>query len=300
MLSRFSSTALSGTSTERNTSMSSTNDMPSTARMNTGSRSLTRTPTSAKFAVCPPTWARAGLSASAAGNTSVRSRSIVSWVASPAAGRRVGDDRADVAADRRAARRRRSPGRARSPPRAARTASSPASATATTSGPLRPGPKPWATRSYAWRWVKLGGSAPSSGMPTRSASTGAARATSTAVTPDQVDAGVAGDVPGPPRPARARRVDGRRPTTRRPGDGQQGGQQRHRRDHHDEDDHRDGDAARRHERHLRDRQPQDRDDDDPAGEHHGPAGVAIDRAIESWTVSPRASCSRCRVMTNSA
>ena len=42
MLSRFSSTALSGTSTDRNTSISSRNDSASTAPMNTGSRSLTR------------------------------------------------------------------------------------------------------------------------------------------------------------------------------------------------------------------------------------------------------------------
>ena len=61
MLSRFSSAALSGTSTDRKTSVSSRNDSRTTAAMNSGSRSLTRSPTSAKLAVWPPTWARAGL-----------------------------------------------------------------------------------------------------------------------------------------------------------------------------------------------------------------------------------------------
>ena len=51
MLSRLSTTALSGTSTDRKTSIRRTNDIASTAAINTGSRSLTRAPTSAKFAV---------------------------------------------------------------------------------------------------------------------------------------------------------------------------------------------------------------------------------------------------------
>ena len=51
MLSRLRTTAFSGTSTDRKTSISRTNDIASTAAINTGSRSLTRAPTSAKFAV---------------------------------------------------------------------------------------------------------------------------------------------------------------------------------------------------------------------------------------------------------
>ncbi len=51
MLSRLRTTALSGTSTDRKTSIRRTKDIASTAAISTGSRSLTRAPTSAKFAV---------------------------------------------------------------------------------------------------------------------------------------------------------------------------------------------------------------------------------------------------------
>ena len=54
---------------------------------------------------------------------------------------------------------------------------------ATTKGPLTPGPKPSASRSYARRCVRLCGSEPSSGKPRRSESTGAASARSAVVTP---------------------------------------------------------------------------------------------------------------------
>ena len=81
MLSRFISAAFSGTRIERKTTISSRNDSRITAAMNSGSRSLTLSPTSAKVAVWPPMWARAGLPASTGGSTSLRSRSSVSRVA---------------------------------------------------------------------------------------------------------------------------------------------------------------------------------------------------------------------------
>ncbi len=81
MLSRFSSTALSGTSIERKTSISSRNDIASTAATNTGRRSLVRWPTSDRLAAAPPTWALAWPCPIAAGSTSVRSRERVSAVA---------------------------------------------------------------------------------------------------------------------------------------------------------------------------------------------------------------------------
>ena len=51
MLSRFISAALRGTTTDRKTTVSSTTDSRITAPMNNGSRSLTRSPTSARLAV---------------------------------------------------------------------------------------------------------------------------------------------------------------------------------------------------------------------------------------------------------
>ena len=120
--------------------------------MKTGSRSLTRAPMSAKLAVWPPTWACAGLPASTSGKHSGRSRSIVSQgrgvlraggrerrSASPR--RRAGST--CTGADRRDARVGRAP-RQRS---GSTTPGSPETSTATTSGPLVPGPKPSATRS---------------------------------------------------------------------------------------------------------------------------------------------------------
>jgi hypothetical protein len=55
MLSRFSSAALRGTRTDRKTTVRSSSDSRITAPMNHGSRSLTRSPTSARLAVWPPT-----------------------------------------------------------------------------------------------------------------------------------------------------------------------------------------------------------------------------------------------------
>ena len=80
-LSRLSSAALMGTTTDRNTRVSSSTDSTITAPMNSGSRLFTLSPTSAKLAVCPPMWARAGPCPSTDGMTSTRRRSTVSRVA---------------------------------------------------------------------------------------------------------------------------------------------------------------------------------------------------------------------------
>jgi hypothetical protein len=82
MLSRFSSAAFSGTTTERNTRVSSRKDSTTTAESNTASRSLSRFPMSVQIAVWPPTCARAAVPARADGNTFERSRSIVAEVVS--------------------------------------------------------------------------------------------------------------------------------------------------------------------------------------------------------------------------
>ncbi len=58
-----------------------------------------------------------------------------------------------------------------------------------TSGPLVPGPKPWATRSYARRSVRLTGSEPSSGRPTRRPNTGSVAASSNPAAPSAYGTG---------------------------------------------------------------------------------------------------------------
>jgi len=55
MLTRLSKAALSGTSTDRNNTISSRNDSPITAAMNQTRRSATRSAASPKVAVAPPT-----------------------------------------------------------------------------------------------------------------------------------------------------------------------------------------------------------------------------------------------------
>ena len=52
---RFMTAALSGTRIERNTTISSRNDSPTTTPMNSGSRSWIRSPMSMNAAVTPPT-----------------------------------------------------------------------------------------------------------------------------------------------------------------------------------------------------------------------------------------------------
>jgi len=82
MLKRLSNAALSGTRIERKTRVSSRNDSTTTAVMNHGSRSFTRSPMSPNAAVAPPTCARAGLSSKIGGMTLSRMRFTVSKVAS--------------------------------------------------------------------------------------------------------------------------------------------------------------------------------------------------------------------------
>ena len=98
MLRRFSSAAVSGTTTERNITVSSRNDSRMTAERNSGRRSPSRSPMSDQVAVWPPTCARAGLPSRTAGKTCVRSRWIVAGVASSCGERgRVGDERRHAA-----------------------------------------------------------------------------------------------------------------------------------------------------------------------------------------------------------
>src|SRR5262245_23799419 len=70
--SRFMTAAVSGTSTEWNTSINSRNDSSTTAPMNQGSRAAIWSPMSMYSAVSPPTKAFAPVVPSAAGRTSSR------------------------------------------------------------------------------------------------------------------------------------------------------------------------------------------------------------------------------------
>jgi hypothetical protein len=135
---------------DRNTTISSRKDSPITAPMNHGSRSLMRWLRSMSIAVWPPTCAWAGEPARAAGSTVSLSR----WTSASVAaswGALAGSTwitalspPSDTTGSLTAA----MPGSAIS---AARTASgapsSPARSTATSSGPLKPGPK--ATASWS-------------------------------------------------------------------------------------------------------------------------------------------------------
>ena len=137
--------AVTGTSTERKTTPSSSEDSTTTAITNSGNRAWRRSPMSVQVAVWPPTWAWAERPASAAGSTSARSRSMVARVASSWGA--VAGSATTVATPPW-----RSGGATDAMPGSAATASRTASAarassTAIVSGPLAPGPKPWATRS---------------------------------------------------------------------------------------------------------------------------------------------------------
>jgi hypothetical protein len=150
MLSRLSSTAFSGTTTERKTSTSNRNDSASTAVTKAGRRSVVRRPTSARLAAAPPTCALAGPRPIAPGSTPARSRATVSAVAR-SCGPVVGNTTSvaiPVARSTRAGATDATPGSAATAPATRSvTRGSPAGSTATTSGPLVPGPKPSATRS---------------------------------------------------------------------------------------------------------------------------------------------------------
>ena len=78
MDSRFMTTALSGTSTERKTASRSTKLRTSTAPMNHGRRSARTVEKSMSDAVWPPTWATAPEEPRASGSTSLR-RWRTSW-----------------------------------------------------------------------------------------------------------------------------------------------------------------------------------------------------------------------------
>ena len=119
---------------------------------------------------------------------------------------------------------------------------------------------------------------PRRGMPSRSASTGAARASSSTVAPDGVRHGV-------PRVTCSTHLDQRPPIgvsgPRRgraarpavdpvPGEPEERRQQRDRGEHHDQHDDRDRDPTRGDERDAGDGQAEDRHDDRAAGEDHRP------------------------------
>ena len=82
MLSRFITTAFSGTSTERKTAISSSADSNTTTPMNSGSFSAIALPKSSKIALTPPTCSWAPVRCSIGGITSPRMWSSSSVVAS--------------------------------------------------------------------------------------------------------------------------------------------------------------------------------------------------------------------------
>jgi hypothetical protein len=81
MLSRFSSAAFSGTSTERNTTISSSSDSPMTTPMNTGSLEAMTSPKSTVVAVAPPMLTARSVPRVAGATTSSRRRASRSLVA---------------------------------------------------------------------------------------------------------------------------------------------------------------------------------------------------------------------------
>ena len=82
MLSRFITTALTGTSTERKTAISSSAESSTTTPMKSGSFSAIAVPKSSKIAVMPPTWTWAPVRCSNGGIAWSRMRSSSSVVAS--------------------------------------------------------------------------------------------------------------------------------------------------------------------------------------------------------------------------
>ena len=82
MLSRFITTAFSGTRTERKTAISSSAESRTTTPMKSGSLSAIALPKSSKIAVIPPTWTWAPVCCSIGGITSSRMWSSSSVVSS--------------------------------------------------------------------------------------------------------------------------------------------------------------------------------------------------------------------------
>ena len=143
----------SGTSTERKTAISSRIESPTTAATKIGSRSAILAARSSNTAVAPPTWAAAPVPRSASGSVLSRSRSTSSDVRESCgdvlgitlitAASRPGLSTAGATEATPAV------SRAAFSTRASRARSSPpcGSSTASWSGPLKPGPKPSASRS---------------------------------------------------------------------------------------------------------------------------------------------------------
>ena len=182
-------TALSGTTRERNTIISSTNETSSTPPKKSGSRSATPRVLSRLAATIPPTATVRSVPAMASGIAVSRSVSTRSSVAS-SWGEVVGttvSTAVSPASLRTGAVTRATPSTAPSSvPTAWLEASSSrpeAPWTVTIIGAAKPGPKPSASRSYAWWVVEAGGSFWASGNPRRMPRRGAASARRTASPP---------------------------------------------------------------------------------------------------------------------
>src|SRR5918995_2216254 len=149
-------TAFSGTSSDRNTTMSNRNDSDSTAAKNQGSRASRKSEKSRLTATLPVTLTSAPVASSTGGSTSPRSRSTSSVVAS-SWGELVGTACQITAAGSSGSLGWGSdtdstPGSAATTsPMASRSAGSvpSGSSAASVSGPLNPGPKPSTNRAYA-------------------------------------------------------------------------------------------------------------------------------------------------------
>ena len=173
--SRFTSTALTGTTIDRNASTISTNDVASTTETMTHRFDDSRSVKSVIPGVLPPSSAPAGSSARIRSSSAMVASSCgpsvgvtVMTAAEPSGETCAGDTEAtpSVAA------------------RSSASASIPAvpptllTSIATSSGAFAPGPKPSATRSYAWRMVVDSASLPASALPSFMPSAGAASARS--------------------------------------------------------------------------------------------------------------------------
>ena len=171
-------TAFSGTSSDRNTSMSSTKLRSRIVTNMYGSRCPSVSARSTPMAVWPPTCTSSPVPAVAAGTTSSRRRctsSVVLTSCGALFGTTTSITPLSLARSTGTAATSRSCWTAaRSFSAAARSAGVVASP-ASSNGPLKPGPKPSVSRSYARRVVNFVGSLPESATPRRSERNGIAR-----------------------------------------------------------------------------------------------------------------------------
>ena len=186
MLSRFITAAWSAITTERNITSSSSAESTTTSAMNSGSLPESTLEKSIEPAVKPPT------STVTPGAALDRRQHVVAQAVDEVGRRRVLRRRARVDLGHRDVPRRRDPRLAdrgdvgvcsqRPQRRAARrSAAAPLGSSATSSsGPLKPAPKPCASRSNACRVLVFAGSLPASLVSRRSAKTGVSSTTITA------------------------------------------------------------------------------------------------------------------------